>query len=426
MFVSLRCVISVKIPDGSKKVKTITFASRRYYSGKVSVWSLSPAEIKAELEKRGVKPTGSLSEQRQRLKEIFENESTSNKDKSEPLPILKVNEKTKPQPKIVPSPPPPPPLDSYVFKKSVYPWIDNPLYHGSFVNDTANIFNIDQIQTMNELCGSFKKSNAVNLVVVTVNDHSNINKGGPYQLDERGIAEHMFNSWGYDKSDTVLFYLSIKQRKLEVLTSPSLTSTIDNNWVVNQLIDGVMIPYYKKLQFFSGTIDGIQFVIDAITGNNKNVAILNKSRVSNDSIIHLFKKDGFFIFFLILMALSFIFEYVTRVYCFKCFVFRDASKVPLNELRPGELTETKLQTVTYYYYKCPQCQNCKKYGEKNQQYRTCSGCKLWTAKKTSSSFSGYDTYTCISCRHTWREKRSKSSSGSSSSGGSVGGGGGRW
>lgn len=126
-----------------------------------------------------------------------------------------------------------------------------------FVNDFENIFTDAQESHLIELLSYFKESSNGEIVVVTINpDLSSEN------FDK--FAIEMSDNWkvgNETNGNGLTFIISKELRKIRISTTDKTRLYIPDEFC-KQVIDETIIPHFKKEEYYLGTIDGLNRLME--------------------------------------------------------------------------------------------------------------------------------------------------------------------
>ena len=149
-------------------------------------------------------------------------------------------------------------LSSSIFFAAVIflSFITAPVGH---VNDHANLFSKEYVQSLEKGLQKFKKENGYEIAVLTVKDLDS--------LSVEEYAQDVFDSWaiGDKKEDSgVLLLVSLKDRKIRIHTGYGVEGDLPDG-VCGRIIRETISPLYKKGKYEAGTTNGIKKVARHLT-----------------------------------------------------------------------------------------------------------------------------------------------------------------
>lgn len=115
-----------------------------------------------------------------------------------------------------------------------------------YVNDFENIYSAEEIKELTEIIVAFKKETGNEIVIATINNIGNYSDFNKYTKD-------LSNYWSTGKLKnlklTIIF--SKKLRLIKINTHSSITDTLSDDFC-KKIIDEIMIPEFKRNNYFSG------------------------------------------------------------------------------------------------------------------------------------------------------------------------------
>ncbi|MBL7779200.1 MAG: TPM domain-containing protein [Chitinophagales bacterium] len=126
-----------------------------------------------------------------------------------------------------------------------------------WVTDFEQLFTAAEADTLNRLLAAFEKQTGNEMAVVTL-DTFCVTKDL-----FAALSLHLANEWGVGKKgkdNGVLIALSRGHRQVRVNVGDGLLPLLPDAQT-KQLIDEVMIPYFKNGQYYEGTLAGVRAVL---------------------------------------------------------------------------------------------------------------------------------------------------------------------
>jgi uncharacterized protein len=132
-----------------------------------------------------------------------------------------------------------------------------------FVSDFENVFLPKQIQVLDSVVTSHEKetSNEIAIVSLTVDT----NKVKDIQRFSKLTLDYA-RKWGVGKKDInngICIIFSLKARMIRIEVGYGLESKLTNEEAQN-IIDNIIVPLFKKGEYFEGVLEGLQAVIKEI------------------------------------------------------------------------------------------------------------------------------------------------------------------
>ena len=128
-----------------------------------------------------------------------------------------------------------------------------------FVNDFENIFTSDQILELNQIIKKHEKETSNEIAVVTIMTYAPYDNLFDYSLD-------LGNYWGIgkkNKNNGVLIVFGKQIREIRIQVGYGLEKKLKDD-EAKKIIDDVIIPEFKKGDYFSGIKKGLYEIIKEI------------------------------------------------------------------------------------------------------------------------------------------------------------------
>ncbi|WP_143093094.1 TPM domain-containing protein [Celeribacter neptunius] len=316
---------------------------------------------------------------------------------------------------------------------------DYPDYSEIYVNDFADLLGEAVEEDIRERLKTLRRETGVEFTVVTIGAMSDYGHHGEIEP----FATGLFNSWGVgdaEKNDGLMMLVSRWDRKIRLEVGSGYGTSM--NAPMQQVIDGDILPYFRKDRYEEGISNGVDRTILAVTGSWPG-------EYDFDAPQRLF---GSFSRFITGLG-NWIWAILAGFVPFPLMIYRrwkrntpricpnDGMKMTRldevwddNHLQKGQITEEELRSVDYDVWQCPKCEHVKIEGYRAwfSQYSICRNCGyrtvegdttiLESATTTSTGRKRID-YHCLNCGDEYSVTRTiPKVSKSSSSGGSFGGG----
>ena len=133
--------------------------------------------------------------------------------------------------------------------------VDFPAPSG-FVNDFEGILTTRQEKKLDKIISKYERKTSNEIAIVTVDSIAPYPDLYHYSLD-------LANSWGIgkkDKNNGILLIFSKKLRNIRIQTGKGLTKELTNE-EAKRIIDQIIIPEFKKGDYYSGTEKGLLAII---------------------------------------------------------------------------------------------------------------------------------------------------------------------
>lgn len=141
---------------------------------------------------------------------------------------------------------------------AVYPQpVDN------YVNDFANVLTEADRTVIRNNFSKLEHQTGIEATVVTINS---IAEYGTGDAVFEQFATNLFNKWGIghkEKNNGILILVSIKDRAVRIELGKGYPSLYDAK--MKEVIDDVMIPYFKNSEYSRGIYEGSRAVIEKVT-----------------------------------------------------------------------------------------------------------------------------------------------------------------
>ncbi len=128
-----------------------------------------------------------------------------------------------------------------------------------FVNDFENILTVDEEMGLKQLISDHEKATSNEISIVTISSYEPHETLFDYSYE---LAKY----WGIGKKDInngvmIIYGDSIREVRIQIGIGLEEKFT---DWEAKQIIDSIMIPEFKKNNYFLGTKLGIEAVIEEI------------------------------------------------------------------------------------------------------------------------------------------------------------------
>jgi len=125
-----------------------------------------------------------------------------------------------------------------------------------FVNDFEGILTTGQEKKLEKIISKYERKTSNEIAIVTVDSIAPYPDLYHYSLD-------LANSWGIgkkDKNNGILLIFSKKLRNIRIQTGKGLTNALTDE-EAKRIIDQIIIPEFKKGDYFSGTEKGLMAIL---------------------------------------------------------------------------------------------------------------------------------------------------------------------
>lgn len=319
-----------------------------------------------------------------------------------------------------------------------------PDYTEVYVNDFAQLLPDEDAEIIRAKLKELKEARDIEFTVVTINSMTDYGHDGPIEP----FATALFNYWGVgnaQRNDGVMMLIALQDRhmRIEVGSGYGLTK----NAPMQEIIDDVIIPRFKRDAYLDGIHHGVDAVIHEVSGSWPGEFDASSGERLIGGVRRGVEQLGLWILAILapLAAVPYsLYRRWKRRHPRICPV--DGARMDLldedwddNHLQAGQVTEETLKSVDYDVWHCPKCAHAtieaykswfSRYGAcRSCGYRTVEGTTtILTAATTSSEGLKQIDYYCHHCQDRWSvtrtiPRRTESRSSGSFGGGSSSGGG---
>jgi len=130
----------------------------------------------------------------------------------------------------------------------------------NYVSDYGNIFTLDQGGVLNQLSNSFETKTTNQIAVVTFDTAMVAAK------DFDSLVFNLFNAWGVgqkEKNNGILIGICTGYRKIRIQNGRGIEKILSDE-STKIIIDSFIIPYFKKGDYYKGTLNGMQSIIQKL------------------------------------------------------------------------------------------------------------------------------------------------------------------
>lgn len=132
-----------------------------------------------------------------------------------------------------------------------------------YVNDFAQVFTVEEKNTLERTLSTFNASTTNEIAVVTIKS-----LGGDYI---EHYAEQLFKEWGIGeakKDNGVLLLIALEDRKMRIEVGYGLEGVLTDS-LSSQIIRNDLTPAFKQGDFYGGVFVAVEHIIDATKGEYK-------------------------------------------------------------------------------------------------------------------------------------------------------------
>ncbi|MDH5529040.1 MAG: TPM domain-containing protein [Paracoccaceae bacterium] len=132
-----------------------------------------------------------------------------------------------------------------------------------YVNDHAGLLSTEQADTLRKTLRELEQARNIEFTVVTIDQMSDYGHSGPIEP----FATGLFNRWGIGdarRNDGLMLLVSRYDRELRVEVGSGYGSS--QNAAAKEIIDDVIVPYFKRDDYAGGIRQGVSEMIRSITG----------------------------------------------------------------------------------------------------------------------------------------------------------------
>ena len=144
-----------------------------------------------------------------------------------------------------------------LYSKDIIPDAPQPV---RYVNDLAAIFTSSQVEELESYLKNYKDSTSTQITVVTVESLEG--------MDASMYAAKLGDKWGVgqaDKDNGIVFLVAPHDRKYYIATGKGLQDRITDLFLI-RLKERVIIPEFKRGNFYSGVLSGVMQITDKLSG----------------------------------------------------------------------------------------------------------------------------------------------------------------
>jgi len=140
--------------------------------------------------------------------------------------------------------------------------IPDPPKQTGLVNDYEAILG-DSIGKIIQLSSDLERRTGIEIVTVVL--------GNTKPLSPENYAFFLFNKWklGKKKNEAVLILVALYERRIETEIGYGLESLISEEYT-EKLLDGIVVPYFKRSKYGEGLFEGIKDLIREIDNRLKD------------------------------------------------------------------------------------------------------------------------------------------------------------
>jgi len=290
----------------------------------------------------------------------------------------------------------PPAVEALTIEEVTNPQSTN----GTWVTDMADLLSNETEAELNRLITELEQTNGAEIAVVSVP------KTTP-ATSPKAFATELFNYWGIGKAETdngILFLISEGDRRVEIETGYGINAILPDAQVKN-IIDTKVTPQYKHGNYDSGTLDGTEALIEAIS----SPGVVGSETLSNQSNWNIFSISSTIGTVFAVGSLFWWYKRRNKVFvdpskalisldrsnikdvrCARCRQPMEKVKIDDNKLTKAQQVARKIGSVSYRGYKCSSCHSLQTYTllaytSPSSRYQKCPKCEEFTITCTSET-----------------------------------------
>lgn len=141
-------------------------------------------------------------------------------------------------------------------------WTNLPVPRG-WVNDFENLFTINEQKYLDSIVSAYKARTSVQMAIVTLDTNSTTKE----RFDD--LTLHITKTWGIGekgKNNGILIGISRGFRQMRIQNGYGIERRMSDNQT-KQIIDNYFIPGFKKSNYYKGTLDGLNKIIEHLDKN---------------------------------------------------------------------------------------------------------------------------------------------------------------
>jgi uncharacterized protein len=134
-----------------------------------------------------------------------------------------------------------------------------------WTNDFVDIFSKTEEESLDSLIGNYEKKTSTEIAVVTINSEMM----GPLDLESYSLL--MLRTWGVgkkEKNNGILIVIAPDINKIRIENGYGIERVLSNE-ETKEVIDKVIVPYFKKDKFYEGTKAGINALMFRLGTHSK-------------------------------------------------------------------------------------------------------------------------------------------------------------
>ena len=127
----------------------------------------------------------------------------------------------------------------------------------SWTNDYAWLYSTAQRNYLDSIIGAFEKRTSVEICIVTLDTFCTSKE----KFDD--LALHIARQWavgGKDKDNGIVIAISPGYRKIRICNGLGIEKYLSDE-ETKKIIDAIILPAFKKGDYFQGTVSGLQAII---------------------------------------------------------------------------------------------------------------------------------------------------------------------
>jgi uncharacterized protein len=134
-----------------------------------------------------------------------------------------------------------------------------------YVNDYARLYFKNEIRNIENIIKAYEKKTTVEIALVTIDTKF----VGKENFDS--LANHLLNSWGVGKkvkNNGILILICKQYRKMRISNGYGIEKILTDA-ETKLIIDKSFIPYFKKDEYYTGTINGLKKIMSILNSKLK-------------------------------------------------------------------------------------------------------------------------------------------------------------
>ncbi len=129
-----------------------------------------------------------------------------------------------------------------------------------YVNDFEHLFTQEQVDSLDELLHDFEQRTTIEIAVMTID--TSLTMAGNFDL----FTVKTMSAWKVgkkEKSNGILIGISRVYRKMRIQNGSGIEKVLPNAGT-KKIIDEAFIPFFKKGQYYEGTLNGLKTLMQRL------------------------------------------------------------------------------------------------------------------------------------------------------------------